>query len=79
MKRDKHHFYAAFGNQLVNLAPTRRGVEIELTTLGPDGERAMTAEISRESFAQLLTDGPDLLEAVDLIRDDAMRKRGYPL
>ncbi|MGW1681664.1 hypothetical protein [Saccharopolyspora sp. NPDC002376] len=79
MKKDMNHFYSAFGNRLVEISHCRRGVEISVTELGRDGEHVMSAVISREDFQQLIIDAPEILEAVDELRDEAMRKRGYPL
>ncbi|MER7078510.1 hypothetical protein SAMN02982929_05265 [Saccharopolyspora kobensis] len=79
MHGNKFHFHASVTNGFVDLHPTARGVEIELTTFSSSGEQTMTAVISREKFQQLIFQGPELLDGVDLIRDEAMRKRGYPI
>ncbi|SFN17548.1 hypothetical protein SAMN05421805_10388 [Saccharopolyspora antimicrobica] len=79
MHGNKYHFHASVADGFIDLHPTARGVEIELTTFSSGGEQAVTAVISREKFRQLLADGPGLLEGVDLLRDEAMRKRGYPV
>lgn len=79
MPRNKYHFYASFPDGFIDLRSTARGVEIELTKLEPGGQQVMSAVISRFEFQQLLYDAPELLDGIDLLRDEAMRKRGYPI
>lgn len=70
------YYYAGSGNTLVYLVPLRRGVRVGMTSFGSEGESDFSCVMSREEFQKLLTDGDEVLRAVDALRDQAMRLRG---
>lgn len=76
---DTHFFYSGWGCDLLDITPRRRGAELTITVPRPHGETTYSMTLTREQFERLITDGPRILAEIDAIRNEAMRRRGYPL
>ncbi|MEV0088362.1 hypothetical protein [Saccharopolyspora sp. NPDC050642] len=74
MSFGKDYFYGCIGRELLEVNPRRPGVEITITEIGPGG-RKRSAMLSCDQFRQLLAEGYEILQAVDALRDEAMRVR----
>ncbi|RKT82938.1 hypothetical protein SAMN05421805_104418 [Saccharopolyspora antimicrobica] len=72
-------FYGPRGRELFVVNPRCRGAEITIVKLSPEGESTHSMTLTRQQFQQLLTDGAGTLQKIDELRDEAMRKRGYPI
>ncbi|MER7014589.1 hypothetical protein ABT324_24455 [Saccharopolyspora sp. NPDC000359] len=79
MNSGNHYFYSGWGSELLEVIPRQRGAQLTITVPSPHGETTYSVTLTRDQFQRLLTDGVQILQKVDAIRNDAMRKRGYPL
>ncbi|MEV6226943.1 hypothetical protein AB0L88_03495 [Saccharopolyspora shandongensis] len=79
MSFGKDYFYGCVGPELLEINPRRRGVEITITAIVPGGEQKRSVILTSSDFRRLIGEGYEILQAVDALRDEAMRMRNSAL